>query len=148
MHFDAVEERSCTDAQSRVDLTRNLRGKSKLNNQPLAAARTHQRLRRFSRFRFDARIQLSVFREGVTTKFWGRTGELSQDGLGATLSGELQTGEVVSLEFPLPLPPHSIKVRAVVRYNEGLRHGFEFLVMNHEQRLALHQVCVVLANAS
>ena len=78
----------------------------------------------------------------------GRTGELSQDGLGATLSGELQTGEVVSLEFPLPLPPHSIKVRAVVRYNEGLRHGFEFLVMNDEQRLVLHQVCVVLANAS
>lgn len=149
MHFDAVEERSCIDAQSRVDLQeRPEYGEPKLNHQPLAAGRSHQRLRRCSRYLFDARIQLSVFREGVTTKYWGRTGELSQDGLGATLSGELQTGEVVSLEFPLPLPPHSIQVRAVVRYNKGLRHGFEFLVMSHEQRLVLHQLCVVLANAS
>ena len=119
-----------------------------MNDQPLAAVRTRRQLRRWSRYRFDTRIQLSVFREGVTTKYWGRSDELGQDGIGATLSGELQTGEVVSLEFPLPLPPHSIKIRAVVRYNKGLRHGFEFLVMNDEQRLVLHQLCVVLANAS
>jgi hypothetical protein len=117
-----------------------------LSNRPLAASKNHQRVRRFSRYVFDARIQLSVFREGVTTKYWGRAGELSQDGIGATLSGELQPGEVVTLEFPLPVPPHLIKVRAVVRYTIGLRHGFEFLVMNDEQRLLLRQLCVLLTN--
>ena len=89
-----------------------------------------------------------MFRDGLTTTCWGRTSELGQDGIGATLSGELQAGEVVSLEFPIPLPPRLIKVRAVVRYSDGLRCGFEFLVMTDEQRLLLRQVCVVLANAS
>ena len=113
-----------------------------------AKAEAHQQLRRFSRYRFDVRIQASVFREGLTTTCWGRTSELGEDGIGATLSGELQAGEVVSLEFPVPLPPHVMKVRAVVRYSEGLRCGFEFLVVTDEQRLMLRQVCVVLANAS
>ncbi len=88
-----------------------------------------------------------MFREGRTSTCWGRTSELSLDGIGATLSGELRIGEVVSLEFPIPLPPHVIKVRAVVRYSDGLRCGFEFLVVTDEQRLLLREVCVVLANA-
>jgi len=112
------------------------------------AAKAQQRLRRFSRHRFDVRIQVSVFREGLTTTCWGRTNELGEDGIGATLSGELQAGEVVSVQFPIPLPPHLIKVRAVVRYSDGLRCGFEFLVVTDEQKLILRQVCVVLANAS
>ena len=112
-----------------------------------AASKAQQQLRRFSRHRFDARIQVSVFREGMTTTCWGRTNELGLDGIGATLSGELQAGEVVSVQFPIPLPPHLIKVRAVVRYSDGLRCGFEFLVVTNEQKAILRQVCVVLANA-
>ena len=111
-----------------------------------AASKAYQR--RFSRCHLDVRIQVSVFREGVTTTYWGRTSALGQDGIGATLSGQLQAGEVVSLEFSIPLPPHVMKLRAVVRYSEGLSCGFEFLVMTGEQKLMLHQVCVVLANAS
>jgi PilZ domain len=123
-------------------------GEPGLSNPAQAAARDQRRLRRYSRYRFDARIQLSVFRDGQTSTYWGRTSELGQDGIGATLSGELMAGEVVSLEFPIPLPPHLMKVRAVVRYSEGLRCGFEFLVVTEEQRLLLRQVCVVLANAT
>ena len=113
-----------------------------------AATEARQRLRRFCRYGFDARIQVSVFREGLTTTCWGRSNELGEDGIGATLSGELQSGEVVSLEFPIPLQPHVIRLRAVVRYCDGLRCGFEFLVLSEEQKMTLHQVCVVLANAS
>ena len=119
-----------------------------MSNHSQATAKAPRKLRRFSRHRFDARIQVSVFREGQTATYWGRTSELGQDGIGATLSGELQTGEVVSLEFPIPLPPHLVKLRAVVRYGDGLRCGFEFLVVTNEQRLAIRQLCVVLANAS
>lgn len=107
-----------------------------------------RRSRRYSRYRFDARIQLSVFRDGATVTYWGRTNELAQDGVGATLSGELQAGEVVSLEFPIPLPPKIMKLRAVVRYSDGLRCGFEFLVVRDDQKEMLRQVCVVLSNAS
>ena len=89
-----------------------------------------------------------MFRDGLKTTCWGRTNELGQDGIGATLSGQLQSGEVVSLEFPIPLQPHVIRLRAVVRYSDGLRCGFEFLVLTDEQKRTLHQVCVVLSNAS
>ena len=37
-------------------------------------------------------------------------------------------------------------MRAIVRYSEGLRCGFEFLVVTDEQQETLRQVCVVLAN--
>jgi hypothetical protein len=119
-----------------------------LSDHEPSAAKTYQGQRRFSRSRFDVRIHVAVFREGVTTTCWGRTSELSMDGIGATLSSELRVGEVVSLEFPIPLPPHIIKVRAIVRYSDGLRCGLQFLVVTNEQKRLLHEVCVVLANAS
>jgi hypothetical protein len=88
-----------------------------------------------------------VFRDGTTVSLWGRTSELGQDGVGATLSGELKSGEVVAMEFPVPVPPYFLKVRAVVRYSEGLRCGFEFLIVTEEQREMLLRVCEVLATA-
>ena len=51
--------------------------------------------RRFIRYPFDVRIQVSLFRAGETNSLWGRTSELWKNGVGATLTGELQTGEVV-----------------------------------------------------
>lgn len=104
--------------------------------------------RRFIRYPFDVRIQVSLFRAGETNSLWGRTSELAEDGVGATLTGELQTGEVVWLEFSIPIAPHIIKLRAIVRYCEGLHSGFEFLVMTEAQKTTLRQVCVVLANAT
>ncbi len=119
-------------------------GRSGLSNDKRSPTE-HQR--RFPRYHFDTRIQASVFREGLTTMLWGRTSELGEDGLGATLSGALLLGEVVSVEFALPIAPHVMKLKAVVRRSEGLRCGFEFLVVTEAQRLALRQACVVLSNA-
>lgn len=112
-----------------------------------AAEAGYNRRRRYQRFRFDVRIQLSVFRKGVTTLLWGRTSELGADGIGATLSGELAVGEVVGMEFPIPVAPHVMKVRAIVRYSQGLRCGFEFLVVTSEQRDLMSRTCEVLANS-
>jgi PilZ domain len=95
----------------------------------------------------DVRIQASVFREGVTITLWGRTSELGQDGVGATLTGELKPGEVVSLEFPVPVAPFLIKLRAIARYSDGLHCGFEFLKVSEEQRRTLCRVCEVLATS-
>lgn len=119
-----------------------------MSNHGTATAKGTRQQRRFSRYRFDVRIQISVFRDGQTATLWGRTNELGQDGIGATLSGELQPGEVVSMEFPIPLQPNIINLRAVARYSDGLRCGFEFLVVTEEQKQMLRQVCVVLSNAS
>ena len=101
--------------------------------------------RRFPRFSLDVRMQVKMFQAGEFRNCWGRSTELGQDGIGATLTGNLDPGEIVTLEIPLPLSPYPLKVRAIVRYRQGLHYGFEFLTLNESQRDTLRRVCQVLA---
>jgi hypothetical protein len=101
--------------------------------------------RRYPRFALDVRLQVRMFQGGDFQTCWGRSTELGQDGIGATLTGNLQTGEIVTLEIPLPLTTYPIKVRAIVRYRYGLKYGFEFLTLNEAQRENLGRVCEYLA---
>src|SRR4029077_7911675 len=103
--------------------------------------------RRFPRYPLDVCITVHVFREGKTVSSWGRSSELGEDGIGGTLTGELQDGEVVSMELSLPLASKPMKVRALVRHRVGLHHGFEFIALNQEQRATIKRVCEMLAVA-
>ena len=118
-------------------------GKKLATNKPVAAY-----VRRFPRFAVDARMHVRMFQAGEFRSCWGRSTELGQDGIGATLTGDLETGEIVSLEIPLPLSPYPLKVRAIVRYRQGLRYGFEFLTLNNTQRDVVRRVCEMLATKS
>ena len=102
-------------------------------------------LRRFPRYVLDVRVSVHAFRSGENISFWGRSSELGEDGIGATLTGELVAGEVVSMELLLPMTPFPIKFRALVRYRDGLRHGFEFLALSAAQRDEIRRVCETLA---
>jgi len=104
--------------------------------------------RRFPRFVLDVRLQVKMFQDGEFRTCWGRSTEMGQDGIGATLTGSLENGEIVTLEIPLPLTPYPIKVRAIVRYVQGLRYGFEFLTLNDAQRDTIRRVCDYLATKS
>jgi PilZ domain-containing protein len=104
-----------------------------------------QSARRFPRYQADMRISVQVFRTGEFTSLWGRSNELGEDGVGGTLTGELEPGEVVSMEVSLPLATYPLKLRALVRYRQGLRHGFEFLALTSQQRDVLRRVCEMLA---
>lgn len=121
-------------------------GKKLASGKPLQP--TGHRKRRFPRFAVDARIQVRMFQAGEFRTCWGRSTELGQDGIGATLTGDLETGEIVSLEIPLPLSPYPLKVRAIVRYRQGLRYGFEFLTLSENQRDMVCRVCEMLATKS
>src|SRR5579863_1458087 len=101
--------------------------------------------RRYPRFAIDVRLQVKMFQDGEFRSCWGRSTEMGQDGIGATLTGSLENGEIVTLEIPLPLTPYPIKVRAIVRYCQGLRYGFEFLTLNDAQRDTIRRVCDYLA---
>jgi hypothetical protein len=101
--------------------------------------------RRFPRHPLDVRVSVHVFRSGGSVSFWGRSSELGEDGIGATLTGELEPGEVVSMELMLPMAPYPIKFRALVRYRNGLRHGFEFLALSAIQREDIRRICETLA---
>ena len=115
-------------------------------NKPAPAGGAHQR--RYPRFAIDARMQVRMFQGGEFHTCWGRSTELGQDGIGATLTGELESGEIVSLEIPLPLSPYPLKVRAIVRYRQGLRYGFEFLTLSESQRDTVRRTCEMLATRS
>ena len=101
--------------------------------------------RRFPRYALDVRLTVQVFRAGASASLWGRSNELGQDGIGGTVTGELQVGEVVTLEFALPARVQPLKLRAVVRYRDGLRHGFEFLTVNTAQREDIQRACEMLS---
>jgi hypothetical protein len=101
--------------------------------------------RRFPRFAIDVRLQVKMFQGGEFQTCWGRSTEIGQDGIGATLTGNLEPSEIVTLEIPLPLTPYPIKVRAIVRYRQGLRYGFEFLTLSDDQRAAVLRICEHLA---
>jgi hypothetical protein len=103
--------------------------------------------RRYPRYPADLRISLQVFRPSGTVSLWGRSTEVGEDGIGGTLSGEVEPGEVVSMELSLPAS-HPMKLRALVRYRSGLRHGFEFLALTSQQKEILHRVCELLATAT
>jgi hypothetical protein len=101
--------------------------------------------RRYPRFVIDVRMQVTMFQSGEFRSCWGRSTELGQDGIGATLTGDLESGEIVTLEIPLPLSSYPLKVRAIVRYRHGLHYGFEFLTLSESQRETVRRVCQMLA---
>src|ERR1700732_4862063 len=101
--------------------------------------------RRYPRFIIDVRMQVKMFQSGEFRSCWGRSTELGQDGIGATLTGDLESGEIVTLEIPLPLSSYPLKVRAIVRYRQGLHYGFEFLTLSESQRETVRRVCQMLA---
>jgi hypothetical protein len=101
--------------------------------------------RRFSRYPVDLRIEVQVFRPSGTVSLWGRSIEMGEDGIGGTLTGEIEPGEVVSMEFTVPTSSRTMKFRALVRYRMGLRHGFEFLALTPKQRDALREFCQTLS---
>jgi len=104
-------------------------------------------VRRFPRYPADFRLSVQLFRPTGSLSLWGLCSELGEDGISGTLTGELKLGEVVSMEISVPAIGCALKLRAIVRYCDGLRHGFEFLAVEQQQREALHRTCVLLANA-
>jgi hypothetical protein len=103
------------------------------------------RKRRFTRYPMDIRVSVKVFRPDAPAMLWGRSTEFSQDGIGITLTGQLEPGEVATLELTLPGGGPPLKLRALVRYRDGLRHGFEFLARDEMQRDAILRTCELLS---
>jgi hypothetical protein len=48
------------------------------------------------------------------------------------------------MELSMPLSAAPMRLRAIVRYRQGLRHGFEFLTLTSEQRATVERVCEML----
>jgi hypothetical protein len=68
-----------------------------------------------------------------TTTLHGRTKNLAEGGMAATVAGEIPMDELVELQFQLPHIPEPMVLQAEVRYRQGFQYGFRFLPPTYEQ---------------
>jgi len=90
--------------------------------------------RRVPRFEVRAPLDVTVVRSGVPDTLPGRALNVCERGVAAMLAGELMAGEVVGVEIRLPLEADPLRTRALVRYQDKLRCGMEFLGLTAQQR--------------
>ncbi len=103
--------------------------------------------RRSPRFVFDSLVRLTAFRPEKEIPLWGRSTDLSREGIGMTvMTGQLVPDEVVGIEIPLP-SASAIAVRASVRYCRETRCGCEFVEMRDAVREAIGAACERLRTA-
>jgi hypothetical protein len=97
--------------------------------------------RRFSRYRIDLPIKVTVLREAGYEEIRGRCGDIGEGGIGAVLGAEVPKGEVVAYEVQGP-EGELLSGRCITRYRKGLLHGFEFLGLTLEQRSLVGSMCL------
>ncbi len=97
-----------------------------------------------SRFAIRMPIQVKVFRDGSPVVIPGRSVDLNQAGIGAVLDQELVPGEMVTVEFELPMLGQKFTPRATVRRRSGTQYGFEFVNIEPQQQQAIRALCEVL----
>jgi len=90
--------------------------------------------RRVPRFQVQASLDVTVLRSGIPDTVPGRSVNLCERGIAAMLAGELVAGEAVGVEVQLPQTADSLRARAMVRYQDKLRCGLEFVGLSAEQR--------------
>ncbi len=93
--------------------------------------------RRVPRFELQAQLDVTVLRSGIPDTVPGRSVNVCERGIAAMLAGELVPGETVGIEVKLPRGPSALRMRAMVRHQDRLRCGLEFLGLSAEQRAAI-----------
>ncbi len=93
--------------------------------------------RRAPRFQVQAPLDVTVLRSGIPDTVPGRSVNVCERGIAAMLAGELVPGEAVGIEVHLPLVADALRTRAMVRYQDKLRCGLEFVGLSAEQRAAI-----------
>jgi len=101
-----------------------------------ARAPAHARVnrRRIPRYPSAVPLEVTVLRSGIPDRIPGRSLDLGEAGVGAVLAGELRPGEPVGVEFRLPPGGTAVRAKALVRHQERLRCGLEFVGLSVEQQ--------------
>jgi TonB family protein len=89
------------------------------------------------RFQVQAPLDVIVLRSGIPDTVPGRSVNVCERGIAAMLAGELVLGEAVGVEVRLPLAAGTLRTRALVRYQDRLRCGLEFVGLSVEQQAAI-----------
>jgi hypothetical protein len=103
--------------------------------------------RRVPRYAAALPVDITVLRSGVPCLIPGRSFNLSPDGVGVALAGELRLGDLVGLSWRLPSPNEPLQAKAVVRHRKLLACGLQLLSLSAEQ-LEMIQSCANSASPS
>ena len=95
--------------------------------------------RRVPRFQARVPIDVTVLRSGIPATLPGRSVNLCERGLAAVLAGELLPGETVGVEVRLPPTGGPLRTRALVRHQDRVQCGMEFVTLSTEQRAAIRR---------
>ena len=93
--------------------------------------------RRVPRYGVQAPLDVTMLRSGIPDTVPGRSLNLCERGLGAVLAGEMIPGDTVGVEVHLPTAPEPLRARALVRYQDHLRCGLEFVGLSASQQAAI-----------
>jgi len=85
--------------------------------------------REYLRYVIDLRLVVRT-----SEKLYGRSKDLGDGGMGATVAGDIPIGELVELEFQLPGTEDPITMYAEVRYRQGFQYGFRFVNPSDRQK--------------
>lgn len=87
------------------------------------------------RFILDLRVTV----RGTET-LHGRTKDISEGGMGATIPGNLTLGQIVEIQLPLPNLDEPLIFTAELRYRQGFQYGFKFLHPTASQRETIRRI--------
>jgi hypothetical protein len=91
--------------------------------------------RKYDRFLIDVRLIIRTSKKTLH----GRTKNLAEGGMGATVAGDIPLHEMVELQFQLPETAEPLVLRAEVRYRQGFQYGFRFIPPTEEQAETIRQ---------
>lgn len=93
--------------------------------------------RRVPRFPLQTVLDVTVLRSGIPDRVPGRSLNVCERGMAAVLAQELVVGETVAIEVQLSSMTSPLRIRAIVRYQDKLRIGLQFVGVSADQRDAI-----------
>ena len=92
--------------------------------------------RKYPRYTMDKPVVAYRAYEDMKIGIRGQWQTFGEGGLGARMSEQLRSGEVIAFE----LSP-TLRVYAAVRYCQAFYHGFEFVLLKDRQKAEIARMC-------
>jgi TonB family protein len=89
------------------------------------------------RFPLQTVLDVTVLRSGIPDRVPGRSLNVCERGMAAVLAQEIVVGETVAIEVQLSSMTSPLRIRAIVRYQDKLRIGLQFVGLSADQRDAI-----------
>ena len=97
--------------------------------------------RRWKRVPLDVRVKAVIMENDRKTVIYGRSAQLSEGGMGVTMTREMPKGTIATMIFKLPGEQDERVLQAEVKYRSGFRCGLEFVGISLKMRKELLRFC-------